>query len=126
MPENAENAVVPVAERRPRSSGRARNGQAKRATGIPLEPPWSKCNHTEKERGEDEDGEWERDVFISRQRALLKAGVSASARTAAAGAAVSGGSATVQVRPGAISRHRLHRLHRGRDANFQYFVQQVF
>ena len=93
MPDNAEN---PVAEKRPRYSGRARNGQAKRATGIPREPPWSKCNRTTKERGEDEDGKWERDVFISRQCALLQAGVSASARTAAAGAAVSGGSATVQ------------------------------
>ena len=29
-------------------------------------------------------------------------------------------------RPRAIGRHRFHRLHRGRDANFQYFVQQVF
>lgn len=96
MPENAENAVVPVAQKRPRSSGRARKGQAKRETGIPREPPWSKCNRTEKERGQDEDGEWERDVFISRQRALLKAGVSASARTVAAGGAASGGSATVQ------------------------------
>ena len=130
MPENAENAVVPVAQKRPRSSGRARKGQAKRETGIPREPPWSKCNRTEKERGEDEDGEWERDVFISRQHALLKAGVSASARTAAAGAAVFGGSPTVQAsewgRPRAIGRHRFHRLHCGRDANFQYFVQQVF
>ena len=96
MPENAENAVVPVAEKRPRSSGRARKGLAKRATGIPREPPWSKCNRTTKERVADEDGAWERDVLISRQRALLKAGVSASARRALTGAAVSGGSATVQ------------------------------
>jgi len=95
MPENAENAVVPVAEKRPRSSGRVRNGLAKRATGIPREPPWSKCNRTEKERGKDEDGEWTRDVYISRACALLKAGVSASARAAASGAAASGGSATV-------------------------------
>ena len=96
MPENAENAVAPVAEKRPRSSGRARNWLAKRATGIPREPPWSKCNRTKKERGKDEDGEWTRDAFISRARALLEAGVSASARAAASGAAASGGSATVQ------------------------------
>ena len=68
---------------------------AKKARGIEKQLPWSHLDRREKRVASDEDGEHEKEVCISRQRALLKAGASVASREAARGNAF-GGSRIVQ------------------------------
>ena len=74
---------------------RGREMAAKKAKGIEKKLPWSRLNRREKRVDRDEDGEHQKQVPISRQRALLKAGASHAAREAARSDAF-GGSVEVQ------------------------------
>ena len=74
---------------------RGREMPAKRAKGIKKKLPWSHLDRRETRVDRDEDGEHHKEVPISRQRALLKAGASHSAREAARSDAF-GGSVEVQ------------------------------
>ena len=55
---------------------------AKKAKGIEKKLPWSCLDRRETRVASDEDGEHEKEVCISRQRALLKAGASITSREA--------------------------------------------
>ena len=74
---------------------RGREMAAKKARGIEKKLPWSCLDRREKRVASDEDGEHEKEVCISRQRALLKAGASVASRETARGNAF-GGSRIVQ------------------------------
>ena len=56
---------------------------AKKAKGIERKLPWAVLDRRETRVDRDEDGEHQKEVPISRQRALLKAGASVAAREAA-------------------------------------------
>lgn len=74
---------------------RARDMAAKKAKGIEQKLPWAGLHRMETRVARDEDGEHVKEVSISRQRALLQAGVSMASREAAQGDAF-GGSRVVQ------------------------------
>ena len=74
---------------------RGREIAAKKAKGIEKKLPWSCLDRRETRIDRDEDGEHQKEVPISRQRALLKAGASHSAREAARSDAFGG---SVEVR----------------------------
>jgi hypothetical protein len=74
---------------------RGRDAAAKKAKGIEQKLPWSCLDRKETRVARDEDGEHQKQVIISRQRALLKAGASMASREAARGDAF-GGSLVVQ------------------------------
>jgi len=63
---------------------------AKKAKGIEKKLPWSCLDRREKRDARDEDGQHQKEVAISRQRALLKAGASMASRDAARGDAFGG------------------------------------
>ena len=64
------------------SSNNTRICAAKKAKGIAHDLPWGVMHRKEKETIVDEDGDCDRLVVISRQRALLKAGASVASKTA--------------------------------------------
>jgi len=69
---------------------RGREMAAKKAKGIEKKLPWSCLDRREKRDARDEDGQHQKEVAISRQRALLKAGASMASRDAARGDAFGG------------------------------------
>lgn len=68
---------------------------AKKAKGIEKKLPWSCLDHLETKVARDEDGQHLKEVCISRQRALFKAGASMASRKTARSDAF-GGSRVVQ------------------------------
>ena len=74
---------------------RGRDMAAKKAKGIEKKLPWSHMDRRETRVDRDEDGEHHKEVPISRQRALLKAGACHATREAARSDAF-GGSVEVQ------------------------------
>ena len=69
---------------------RGREMAAKKARGIEKKLPWAVLDRRETRVASDEDGEHTKEVCVSRQRSLLKAGASTASREAARGNAFGG------------------------------------